>query len=61
MAETMADSETVTAHGGVRLAKDLFSGAMGGIAQVLLGQSLLHNDGNFTPRAWPGGVVEALT
>lgn len=42
MAEEMADSETVTAHGGVRLAKDLFSGAMGGIAQVLLGQSLLH-------------------
>ena len=36
----MADAATEPdVAGGVRLAKDLFSGAMGGIAQVLLGRS----------------------
>jgi hypothetical protein len=42
MAEATAEPE-VAAHGGARLAKDLFSGAMGGIAQVLLGSSACHD------------------
>jgi hypothetical protein len=40
MSEAAAEPD-VAAGGGVRLAKDLFSGAMGGIAQVLLGRSWL--------------------
>jgi hypothetical protein len=40
MAEAPAEPDAAVAGGGVRLAKDLFSGAMGGIAQVLLGQSV---------------------
>ena len=32
-------------HGGSRVAKDLFSGAVGGIAQVLIGMSVF----NFLP------------
>jgi hypothetical protein len=40
MAEATAEFDAAAApDSGARLAKDLFSGAMGGIAQVLLGPS----------------------
>jgi hypothetical protein len=39
MAEATAEPEAVAANGGAQVAKDLFSGAMGGIAQVMIGQS----------------------
>ena len=40
MAEAAAEPDAAVANGGAQVAKDLFSGAMGGIAQVLIGQSV---------------------
>lgn len=36
--------EAVVSDGGSQMTKDLFSGAMGGIAQVMIGMHDLHDE-----------------